>query len=193
MWPMLVTHVLVWMYMLESQAMYEKGWLSNLLCMRQGSKRFALKNEDSLLTSHEALLHITTSMWAIWVQWVWDKVSHRLGSHDIQPLGERIVVLDHYQWNLRGHPWDTTSWLSYRDDLLIQCNFSSGHDQLAVLQRWPAIQVCGMAAINRFHCTTTKTIPLVSSSMLPYPSCLVPCNHTPRISLSEMMASQEYS
>ena len=44
-----------------------------------------------------------------------------------------------------GHPWDTTSWLLYRGDLLIQWNLyivvTLGTQPLAVIQRWPAYTV----------------------------------------------------
>ena len=61
-----------------------------------------------------------------------------------------------------GHPWDVANWLLYKGGLVIQCTFNREvlfGTLLGGCFRWLfyrgdlLIQVCDMAALDRFHCT----------------------------------------
>ena len=56
-----------------------------------------------------------------------------------------------------GHPWNVANWLLYKGGLIIQCTFNRevlfGTLLGGCFKRGDLlIQVCDMAALDRFHC-----------------------------------------
>ena len=61
-----------------------------------------------------------------------------------------------------GHPWDVANWLLYKGGLIIQCTFNREVLFGTLLHvggcfrevTFLYMQVCDMAALDRFHCRT---------------------------------------
>ena len=70
-----------------------------------------------------------------------------------------------------GHPWDVANWLLYKGGLIIQCTLNRevlcGTLLGGCFQRGGLlIQVCDMAALDRFHCTKIASFLGVSRSTI---------------------------
>ena len=73
----------------------------------------------------EVLLQQTTSMWSYY-RHNYNGISSAVDYNIVYTQGSLLFYSLLIQWNLdiRVHPWDSTSWLLYRSDLLMQwsCN-----------------------------------------------------------------------